>query len=574
MREIARLRTLQSSLAVPAAGTLQITHLELSAQMRVSKLEQQTDVKPILDRLGGVAPINRGEMANVVSALAERLKAVKHDAGSPTPIVAFDIDLAPLEGGVTTDRQRNEMIRAITNLREHAHVIAVVLPRSDKDALGHNARNCFMIQAQCTRLNGGTAAVAAAAPSCETSTPLPETAKALFFASPRLFHQPGSHPNRYPYKLNAAAAEEKAKGTPWASRLPPYFPSLGTAIQQQHHYEFAHAANSATRHGIEGNDALNARQTLTALCEQAHAPAAGGELLEDWMSTPLSRAIIDSYDQRRLSWRLLDDPRLNHTTVDGLLSITSTNGLSDGFFGGPVLLVGIDGGAAYDKFSVAGIAPQAVSGAGIHALQALSIGVQSPLAEKLWGIFVDVVLSAAYSLLWYWAYRWLRPLRQKMPVVGGWLVAATPLFIGGLLVWACVRFVIVGMNVDLWINPIYIIAGLLIGIYVDAWNDAERDSQAAVGASESHSGLYGLGAAREALRSGFGQRLDSVRFAVTSGYHSITGMDDLRIRAQAVRSQLGAAALADALLSALLRVVVLLVGWFLILKDLFDTGRA
>lgn len=568
MREIARLRTLEHDLKVPASDSLRITHLELSAQLRVGTLEQPTDVKAVLDRLGGVAPIDRGKMADVVSALAVRLASAP---ARSTPVVAFDVDLTPLEEGVTTGAQRDAMIRAITELRQHAHVIAVVLPRNEADAEAKKVRNCFMVQTQCTRLAGG---VAAPTSHCGPVPPLADTAKALFFASPRLFHQPGGHPNKYPYKLKAGVLDEENKRTTWASRLPPYFPLLGTAMQQQDRFKFSHLGDSIMAKGVDPDAALNSRRTLTALCEQAHAPAAGGELLEDWMSTPSSQAIAEAYSQSRLSWRLLDDPRLQHTTIDTLASITSADALRDEFFSGPVLLVGIDGGAAYDKFSVAGIAPQAVSGAGIHALQALSIGVQSPLSEKLWGIAVDVALAAAYSALWYGAYKWLRPLKQKMPTVGGWLIAAMPLLIGGGLVWLCLKVVVVGMGVDLWINPVYIVAGLLIGIYVDAWNDAGRDGQAAGSSPESPSGLYGLGAAREALRSGFGLRLDSVRFAVTSGYHSITGMDDLRVRARAVRSQLGAAALADALLSALLRVVVLVVGWFWILEQLFDTWRA
>lgn len=570
VREVARQRSLKDELRVPAPHELQIQQLEISATSRVTELEQRSGIEAVVQRLGGVAPIDRGKMAEAIDALAKRLPVPGPTAA--VPIVAIDVDLAPLEAGATTLPQRQAMLEAIEGLRQRAHVIAVTLPREAGPDGSRDDRNCFMRATSCTRLAGASAEPPPDHGRCD---PLPRRADepklhALFFASPRLFQPTGSYPTKYPYKLKTSGDKEFRE----RMALPPFFPSLGTLIQLQHRHGFSHALLPLGSASDKQDRTLTeARQSLTALCEQAHSAPRDGALLEDRMATPDAEPIARSYDEQRYSWRLLDDPRLQHTTVDSIASIRDAQALGDAALARPVVLLGVDGGASYDKFGIAGLSAQTVSGAGLHALQALSIEWQpSALKQKFAGILVDVGLGIVYSLLWLAFYGpLLKPLRSRMPVIGGWLIAGVPLGLGVGLAWMCFKLVAIGMEIDLWINPIYIVVGLLLGIYVDAWSDSQPGTEEE---RKVRSRLLGLPAAREALRSGFGHRVEGVQFAATSSYQTVTGMDELRVQAEVVRSRLGAAALTDAVLSAVLRLVVLLAGWTLILLQVIEVWRS
>jgi len=544
VREVARQRELSDVIPLPVEGDLQIQHLEVSATARVELLEQRTSVQGVIERLGGVAPIRRGELAALIDDLADKLEKT---GPASAPIVAIDIDLAPLEGGATRPEEQKAMLDAVSKLRERAHVIAVTLPRAVGTDGGRSQRNTFMKDADCTR-------VAGAAPPGANTAP---TRNALFFASPRLFHQTGSYPTKYPYKRAVDSAAE----------LPPFYPSLGTLIQLQFKNRFAHEAPAAADMPKDVAAQVSAmRQTLTALCEQAYAPSSNGELLEDRMATPAAEDIGKAYKERRYSWRLLDDPRLEQRTIEASVSGEWLADVRKDELERPVLLLGIDGGAGYDKFGIAGIAPQPVSGASLHALQALSLEMQPPLLlEKFAGIGMDVLLALAYALAWYLIKPWLLPVRESMPVIGNWLVVGVPLLLGGFFIWVCFKWVAIWMGIDFWINPLYIVASLLLGIYVDAWSDSETGTDEE---RKLRHRLLGLPAAREALRSGFGQRLEGVRFAATSGYAPVTGMDELRVHAEVTRSRLGGAALADAVLSAVVRLGVLIAGWAYIVYEI------
>ncbi len=526
VQEVARQRELSETIKPPAPHELQIHQLEVSARVRVETLEQRAGVEGVVQRLGGVAPIQRGALAEVITALASRLPEAKGEPDpASTPIVAIDIDLAPLEGGATSTKEQDTMLNAINALRAKAHVIAVVLPRAAGANGGRKERNEFMQKAKCTRVIGA----AATAPNQDPRT----RPNALFFASPRLFHDAGSYPTRYPYQL-----DDKDK-----SDLPPHYPSLGTLTLLQFEHQFMHHASQGSDVDEKEHARLSsARQTLTIMCEQAYAAHPESELLEDRMATPAAQDIAKAYKEQRYSWRLLDDPRLQQTVTDKPdLSDWAWN-LPPGMMQRPVLLLGIDGGASYDKFGIAGISPEPVSGASLHALQALSIKAQHyPIVEKSAGILVDGLLGILYWMTWEKLLQArLKRVRKSMPVLGSWLSVGVPLVVGGLLVWLCFKLVVIGMGVDLWINPIYIIVSLLLSIYVDAWSDSESGTQAQ---RKRRTHLLGLPAARDALRGGFGDRA-------------------------------GANALTDTVLSAALRLVVLIAGWGFIFREFWKGGMS
>jgi hypothetical protein len=496
-------------------------------------------------------------MAELLLALAERLPPAEPGGGR---VLAIDIDLAPLEGEATPTFDREQMLKALDKLREKAHVIVIVLPRPAGASGAREARNQFMTQVGCTRLSPVAAS--------------PSGRHALFFASPRLFQSTGSYPTKYPYELDRDS--KGAAGNADGERaLPPHYPSLGTLMHLQFTHRFAHDQVPVAAMESERNaEVSSARQTLTALCEQAHAAQPGGELLEDRMaSSATAQDIAKAYQQRRYSWRLLDDPSLQHTVVERTKTSGWASDLGEGVLDRPVLLLGIDGGAGHDKFGIAGISAQPISGAGLHALQALSIGTRpSPLLDKLAGIGVDLLLGLIYWLAWdkLFKHRLIR-LRQNMPVIGGWLIVGVPLVLGLGLTWVCFKVAAVAMGIDLWVNPIYIVASLLLVIYVDAWSASEPADEEE---QRLRSRLLGLPAARDALRSGFGSRVERMHFAASSSSFPITGMNELRVQAEVVRSRLGSAALADAVLSAVLRLVVLCAGWGLIVHELIKAWRS
>ena len=73
VREVARKREVNRVISPPGLNELEIQQLEISAQVRVAALEQRTGVEGVIARLGGVAPMQRGALAQLIQDLAKRL---------------------------------------------------------------------------------------------------------------------------------------------------------------------------------------------------------------------------------------------------------------------------------------------------------------------------------------------------------------------------------------------------------------------------------------------------------------------------------------------------------------------
>lgn len=544
-REVARKRSAAEP-ALPGQHALEIRHIEIGAAARVAYLEQRDEVTTAdIERVGGVAPIDRHRMAELLSDLAERLEARAGSPGAPPRwVVAVDVDLAPLNERAADPGRVGAMHAAIKRLREHADVVAITLPRPTVE--GRRARNAFMAASLCTLSKPA---------SRDDSLPPPR--HGLYFASPRIFHAVGAFPINFPAQTKKASTRDLGDlARTSVGALPSHFPALGTAIYLLH----------------RDPQGLESRRTLTALCDQASARPDGsdGRLLEDHLPPDGDLDAYKWYATKRFNWRLLESAQLRSTVVERLVPADAAApvaavplrllDLDPQNFDSPVLLLGIDGGSRHDKFEVAGTVPGSASGASLHALQALSM--ETPVSEcdtSRCGLLADILLGAAFALIWMLLHPMLEKLRRLMPIVGGWLIAATPILIAFVLMWAIVEVAAVGMGIDLWLNPAYLMLGLLLEAYMEGWRRAHRVSPEEQEERDRH---FGISSAWGALQRGYGRRLDIVEVSVTTG--------QARLEATAVSAAPGysGATLADRVLSAVLRVTVLVVGLTLLVIKL------
>ncbi len=541
-REVARLRAVASP-QLPAADALGVQHIEIGATARVAHLEQRDGLAiPEIERIGGVAPISRDRMAELLADLAAKLdRSVDPQRSRTGWIVAVDVDLAPLNDKATGVESLAAMRRALDGLRVHADVVSILLPRPTVE--GRRARNAFMVEAGCSRASETASARGSSA-----------TPRGLYFASPRIFHKVGGYPVDFPTTLRDARTRGAAASPGTAAAPPPRFPSLGTAIYLLH------------RGSLKPDDI----ETLTALCEQAHANAgqrgSDGQLLEDMLPPQGRFDAYDAYRSKRFNWRLLDSAQLSGTVVDRLQPESAAApipgapvrlvDLAPSRLTSPVLLLGIDGGARHDKFEIADAEHRQVSGALLHGLQALSLETPVSSCDGNWcGLLADVALGLAFAVAWGLLHPVLERWRGVMPIVGGWFVAAGPLLIAAGLMFACIHIAAVGMGVDLWLNPAYLMLGLLIEAYLQGWRRAHRVSPDEQAERER---FFGLSSAWGALRRGYGSETS------LSGASLQTGHGRLEAVTVTVGPGHSGAILADRVLSALSRVAVLALGLYLL----------
>lgn len=550
---------------------ISIRQFEVSADLRVRHFEQRDGVSRIeIDRVGGVAPIDRGKLADTLYALACRLDALPKDAKRPG-VVAIDVDVAPLAGGATTTKQIDRMHLALNELRRHAHVVAIALPRDMRDMrdpTGSALRNEFMAR-HCTTLAGSSGA------ACNASG-------GLFFASPRIFHRTRDVAIEFPTLWSDEVTAGQVQYLDPSLRAP-WWPSLGTMVYQLHSW----------RRGVGADPEDKVWRSLTSYCEQSRRAPSGGPIAEDRLSELDADRVVENYRAQRFNWRLLDDPRLSYSPIESEEAFgrfaapdapaapaapdaqgrcealppghgAGTAALPDRLLQADVIMVSVDGGARHDKFEIAGIASGPVSGATLHALQAMSLDQPVSAARSFWGgLLVDAVFALSFIGLWALAWTGIRPWRRRMPVVGAWVAILTPLVIGWALLNGAVFAAARAADHDLFINPAYIALGLVLDVYARGWREANRAPKEVEAYRSSY---FGLLAARDALYSGFGDRVSGVDVDVR------TRPGQLQASARLSLSRFGAAALADALLSAVLRVAVLVAGLTCLLIDASKKG--
>lgn len=419
-----------------------VQQIEVGADLRVLHMEaQQTDADTVR-RLDGIRPIDRAAMAALLQQLAKCLAEPTCLAPDAHPkVLAIDVDLAPLP---KDESSLPEMIAALQALRRHVEVVAIVLDRSDDEQ--RRARNAFMRTAECTQQKDLTA------PNSH--------AHGLYFASSRLLQRAGSGPLYY---LDEAKSQHEA--------IAPRFPSLGM---------LAYLATGPKT--FSDND----RASLTNLCEQAHSNKT--KLTEDHMLAAdapglVVRELEHQYRTRYFNWTLLHSEALRYLplrSIDEQQAWTKQlqAQLQDLQLQAPILVLNIDGGAGNDRFQTPGALMAPVSGATLHALQALSLQ-QSLHAATLSGALADLVLGLICVLAGCLIHVYLlHALHQRLPGLTRLLLAGISLLLA--LGFSALGVMLAGwlmVQCRLWFNPLYVVLGMALHAFIEGWTSAEADGQ-------------------------------------------------------------------------------------------------
>lgn len=463
---VSSMRAEGSDLALTTGASMQdpwITLLEFTAESRVGTLEYKGELLPAeIERLGGVRPIDRDALALALEQLARRLKAILPPG--KRPLVAIDIDVAPLESQPDGARIRN----ALNALREQADVVAITLSRSDDGA--RQARFAFM-RADCTRLDkspGRKPSPASAVPEAAGQA----NKGGLFFASSTLLAEAGQPVYGYPFLRKHAAAP--------GAFTSPLFPSLGNLI-------YAHRCSSHTGNADCALSPQQAAEALTAYCEAAHqSVATPSRFPEDQIADPAQqglavKAISREYEKSLMNSRLQNSAWFRESVVPMVSTAASAphtagqpdfDGIGAHLLNSPVLLLSVNGGAGHDKHLTASGGVDPWTGARLHAVTALS--GRQPLRPATWlSVLLDFVFGSLFVLLW----AVVKPV-PDLPVVKSLrlsllaaavlpLVIALALSFGSLLV--ATRL----LERDVWFNPLLLIGGLLLHAYIGQ-AEAER----------------------------------------------------------------------------------------------------
>lgn len=447
-------------LVLAASSGLRIRELDL--QLNDTNRSKLDDA--VAKRLDGIRPIDRCALAQLLSVLAARLAAEKIN-----PVIAIDIDTAPISMALTQPECTTEMIKAIGQLRESSTVIAITLGRESED--DRSARNAFMVAAKCTT-NGSN------------------DRHPLYFASPSFFFDKHSYPMSFPFSL-----KKEIGGMSSLQKGGSYFPSLGNLLGLQ---------LQRRKYGPTSYD-----DTLTLLCSQASgnkSEIVPSSLLQDIVefgdaqehhtdAEPPCRShsvcsprefCIDAYEQVHFNWRWLfatDYSGIEYSTFNDFtwrdpkqVSVPLDNPESLLKIAIPdrteAIILAVEGGGEVDRFDVPHASWTAVQGASLHALQAILVqdkekrlAVHSSLSFA-----ADWVVGLAFLLLW----GLISPVYERMRLRGVVAVAAkvfTPLLIAAFL-YFCVFYYLSPRLMSMqsaafWLNPSYVLLGLLLHAYIE-----------------------------------------------------------------------------------------------------------
>ncbi len=516
-----------------ADASLRVQVIEAGVAMRIKELEYGDDA-PIqqLQRVGGVRPIDREKFARLLAALATRLADDAHKAhqgagnpahgpAPPQPlprVVAIDVDIAPLPEDQTpapqpqvaqrTTAANAAMAAALNALRQHAMVIAVVMDRDTPEQ--RQSRNLFLVnQAGCTRaaVPGGAGQPLAPA-ALRQAVADPPADHPLYLASSRVFHDLQRHHAGYPLSFAYAGVGSAASATeladPARQALQPtgsHFPSLSNLIHL--------STPSVSRKDAD-------RSALTLLCDQAARALVqrlpDALVLEDLASghrpkscAPSSTADEahcqvfdpDQYLQRRINWRFQDSDLLGRTELEsacqlpGTCSASTQPKLADEHLHAGALIIGVDGGARHDKYEVASVTADAISGATLHALQAVSARPGHDLrALSAWALGIDILAGAIFLLLWQPVQQQLQRARHVPRTLVNLLRVPLPVLLALALGWLAMQQISPAMLAfNVWVNPAYLLAGMAMHAYIEGWASALQQGGHAQHAADFSFGL-------------------------------------------------------------------------------------
>lgn len=416
----------------PPAQAIQV--LKASTLLRVLALEHNGGglTQADLDRVGGVRPIDRDSLAGLLQALASRIGAAPPGVEQPR-VVAIDVDIAPIASGASCERTE-AMSSALEALRQHVQVIAIALDRSDERQ--RTCRNQFMREACSVKTRAGE--------SHEYS---------LHFALPHLFHKTHGYALDFPYGKKDKNSSAIA-----------VFPSLGNLL---------YLAMQGKR-----SDAENA--SLAALCTEVSAsvPPAHDRLL-DRIVDEGSGPVLSAFQMRRINWRQLESDAMRFTylqagaAMPGAALLTqAVHELQPQQLAAGAIVLGVDGGSRHDKFDGASGTPDPISGPMMHALVARS-SAEEQIENPSWSFAVDAAVGVIFVLLWSSIFAALEGLTRDSGWrrLLSWAIAAVPPLLALGLGWGVMRFVSPSLlEHDIWANPAYVLGGLVLHAYVEAWH--------------------------------------------------------------------------------------------------------
>ncbi len=468
LSKVSRMRSEKSQLAAMGDEPW-IALLEFTAESRIGTLEYKGDLLPAeIARLGGVRPIDRTALALALEQLARRLNASPRPPaarcpppGCRRPLVAIDIDVAPLESQPDASRMRN----ALSALRETADVVAITLSRSGEK--GRQERFDFMRNG-CTRraMSPGRPGESSGAPgpvAAGSEPPDHALRGGLFFASSNLLADAGQPVYSYPFRRKRAAAP--------GAFTSPLFPSLGNLI-------YAHRCLSSADNAGCVLSPAEAAEALTAYCEAAHQEVATPSRFPEDEIVDQPRlaveAIAHQYSTALMNSRLQNSLWLRESIVPSVpvsasaprsAMLPSFDAVGAHLINSPVVLVSVDGGAGHDKHPTASGGLDPSTGALLHAVTALSGRQPLDPASKV-SFLLDFGFGSIFVLLW----AVVKPL-PKLHIVKSLrlsLLAAVllPLVIAMSLACGSLYVATVLLEWDRWFNPLLLIGGLLLHAYI------------------------------------------------------------------------------------------------------------
>lgn len=438
-----------------------VSVLMVSPYMRITELEKavasseklQASDRRMIDRVGGVRPIDRCEFAGLLELLAVQIAEPRNS--NYLKVIGLDVDIAPLEDDDLSSVCAPRMIMALTALRKKVTVVAIVMARATADA--REKRNRFYTEdAQCTRYEDK-----------HTSDGL----LPLYLASPRVVHRIDSYPIDFPFEKKKNIY--KVSGQRMNDELV-LFPSLSNML-------LASAFRSGTHH----------LASLTMLCEQSrqHLDSSHQQeqlLLEDWIENyhpgscnssgaqgRCKEFSWDDYGERPINWRWLETDAVLNFVLNSRNQIAEGKGAAGelmDLFSAAALIVGVDGGNGFDKYRVASAEP--ISGAMLHALQTASVLDENRVlhVDSVWSILADFAMGLAFLFFWKAVVllsertTWLARTQQTLKVAVPLVLALCLAHLGMEYVapWLVIR--------NIWANPAYLMVGLALHAYLEGWH--------------------------------------------------------------------------------------------------------
>lgn len=477
-----------------ADATHGVSVVMLDAFARVNELEMDSGGldKKLIDRVAGARPIDRCKFAGAISSLADQL--MKPENSQYLKVVGLDVDIAPVADKARDHECNTSMAIAVEKLRQYVTVVAIVMDRESEEL--RKVRNSFYGK-------GGIDCTLPATVKESKIMPEPSAAtyrlKHLYLASPRVFHSTYSYPIEFPSEAKAGVSHEASVS--WQPPADTVFPSLSNLLLA-----------TAFRSG----DAY--LKSATMLCEQALMQTESREsrqdqmLLEDRIGERFPdkcsessgddaclKFSLDRYKSRPVNWRWIQTDDVHVYSLSELTDLSNYKLRPDNdFFSAAALILGVDGGAGYDKF--AGTL-DAIPGAALHALQAVSVEDASHVLylQSVWALLADFAVGLAFLFAWKSVsllLDWGLPgtaTRQLLKLV-------LPVALAVLLGWFCLdRLAPFLLNLNIWANPLYLLAGLVLHAYVEGAEGGHEESEDA-----EHEGpdfTFGVGAAWDRWRS-------------------------------------------------------------------------